>query len=89
LRTNRFGLLGFSSPDVGAHGLKPVGVLFTRCPQEPVFGGYQFYICQAGARYGIQVLSLQESAADSSGPEVHVLLGPVGHRFVHNYVGQI
>jgi hypothetical protein len=39
-----------------------------------VFGGDQLHIYQAGTRDRIQVLSFQESAADSSGPEVDFFL---------------
>ena len=81
--------LRFSGPDICALGLEPVGVFFTRCPHEHVLGRYQFHIRQSGALDGVQVLSFQESAADSSGPEVHVLLGLVGHLFIGYDVGQI
>ena len=76
-------------PNFGAHCLEAVGVNFTLGPQEHVFGGYQLYIGQTGGLYGVQVLSLQESAADSSGPEIHVLLDRIGHRFVDHDVSQV
>ena len=44
-------------------------------PCEHVFRGHYFHIRQSGAIDGIQILSLQESAADSSGPKVNDLFG--------------
>jgi hypothetical protein len=38
---------------------------------------------------GIQVLSIQKSAADSSGPKVHIFFGAIGHLLVDNDVSQI
>ena len=44
---------------------------------------------QTGTHDGIQVLSFQESAADSSGPKIHIFFGAIGHLLVDNDVSQI
>ena len=44
---------------------------------------------QTGTHDGIQILSLQERAADSSGPKVHIFFGAIGHLLVDNDVSQI
>ena len=65
--------LGFLGSNISAHGLELLGPLAALGAVEHVFGGDQLHIDQTGARDRIQVLSLQESAADSSGPEVYFL----------------
>jgi hypothetical protein len=65
-----------------------MGAGFTRGSRKHVDGGNQLHVREAGPLDGVQVLSLQESAADSSGPQVHVGLGAFGHLFVDHDVGQ-
>lgn len=79
----------FPGPDVGAHSLKGMGVALSLGSSENVGGGHQLQVRETGLLDRIQVLSLQESAADSSCPQVHVGLGPVGHGLVHHDVGQV
>ena len=83
------GLSWFPGPNVGAQGLKGVGVSLPLGSGEDVGGGYQLHVHETGLPDGIQVLSLQESSADSSGPEVYICLGGVRDRFVHHYIGEI
>jgi hypothetical protein len=45
-----------------------MGVAFALGPGKDIGGGDQFHIHQTSLLNGIQVLSLQESAADSSRP---------------------
>ena len=60
--------LGFPRPNVGPHGLEGVGGAFPFRAGENVGGRHQLYVSKTGLLDSIQVLSLQESAADSSGP---------------------
>ena len=82
-------LTWFSGPNVGPQGLEGVGVGFPLGPGEDVGGGYQFHVRETGLLDSIQVLSFQESSADSSGPEVYICLGGIRDRFVHHDVGEI
>jgi hypothetical protein len=79
----------FNGPDIGSHRLEAVGPLFAFRSGEHIFGGYDFYVVQTRGCDGVQILSLQESAADSSRSEVHNLLGRVGDFFVDHNVGDI
>ena len=63
--------------------------LLAPCPRKHVLCRHYFHIRQSGASNGIQVLPFQESAADSSGPEVDDLFGCVGDRLVDDYVRDI
>jgi hypothetical protein len=45
-----------------------VSIPFALGPGKDISGGDQFHIYQTGLLNGIQVLSLQESAANSSSP---------------------
>jgi hypothetical protein len=58
----------FSRPNICSNGLKGMGVAFALGPGKDIGGGDQFHIHQTSLLNGIQVLSLQESAADSSRP---------------------
>jgi hypothetical protein len=81
-------LARLSGPDVGPHGAKGVGVALPEGPGKDVLAGHQLDVREPGPLDGVQVLSLQESTADSSSPQVHVGLGPVGHRLVQYDVRQ-
>ncbi len=82
-------LLWLYSPYVCSHGFELLGACFTPGSCEYVFSGNHFHFPQAGIVDSVQVLSFQESAADSSCPEVHFCLGAVGDRFVDHHVSQI
>ena len=73
--------------DVGAHGLECVGVGLAFRTQENVGCRDQLDVGETGLLDGIQVLSFQESAADSSSPKVHVGFGLVRKLFVDHDVG--
>ena len=79
----------FPGPNVGPHGFESVGVSLPLGSGEDVGGRYQLHVHETGLLDSIQVLSLQESSADSSSPQIHVRLGGVRDRFVHHYVGEI
>jgi hypothetical protein len=81
--------LRLSGPDVGAHSLKGVGVAFPGRPGENIRRGNQLCIHQARLLDGIQVLSLQESAANSSSPQVNVGFGPIRDLLVDYNVRQV
>jgi hypothetical protein len=66
-----------------------VSVSLTLGSSEDVSGGDQFHIDKSSLLNGIQVLSLQESAANSSGPEVYVGFYSVWHHFMHHNVRQV
>ncbi len=66
-----------------------MGVRLTLGPGEHVDCGNDIHVVHASAHGGVQILSLQESAADSSGPEVHILFDRVWHFFVSHNVGQV
>ena len=81
--------LRFDRPYVRSHGLKLLCPLLALRSREHVFRRHYFHIRESGAIDGIQVLSLQESAADSSGPEVNDLFCRIGDRLIDNYVREI
>ena len=81
--------LRFDRPYVCSHGLKLLCPLLALGPRKHVLCRHYFHIRQSGASDGIQVLPFQESAADSSGPEVDDLFGCVGDRLVDDYVREI
>ncbi len=60
--------LGLPRPNVGPQGLEGVGGAFPFRAGENVGGRHQLYVSKTGLLDSIQILSLQESAADSSGP---------------------
>jgi hypothetical protein len=66
-----------------------VGVAFPGRPGENIGGRNQFYVYKTSLLDGVQVLSLQESAADSSSPQINVGFGPVRHWLVDYDVGQV
>jgi hypothetical protein len=45
-----------------------MSVVFAGRPGENISSGYEFYIYKTGPLNSVQVLSLQESATDSSSP---------------------
>lgn len=82
-------LTRLSGPNVGPHSAKGVGVALTSGPCEDVKGGHQLNVYEPSSLDGVQVLSLQESAANSSRPQVHVGLGAIGHRLMQHDIRQI
>ena len=91
MRVDAFWLvrLRFDRPYVCSHGLKLLCPLLAFCSREHVLRRHYFHIPQTGAIDGIQVLPLQESATDSSGPEVNDLFRCVRDRFIDDYVCEI
>ena len=82
-------LTWLSGPNVGSKSLEGVGVGFSLGTGEDVGGGDQLHVHETGLLDSIQVLSFQESSADSSSPEVYICLGGIRHRFVYHYIGEI
>ena len=56
---------------------------------EDVGGRHQLHVHETGLLDSIQILSFQESSADSSSPQIHVRLGSIRDWFVYHYVGEI
>ena len=79
----------FPGPNVGAQSLKGVGVSLPLSSCEDVGGRHQLHVYETGLLDSIQVLSLQESSADSSSPQIHVRLSSIRDRFVYHYIGEI
>jgi hypothetical protein len=75
-----------AGPYVYPHGLKGLGIALSLRAGKYVHRGYQLHVSKAGLGNGLQVLSFQESPANSSRPEVHVGPGRVGHRTVHHNI---
>ena len=82
-------LTWLSGPNVGSKSLEGVGVGFSLGTGEDVGGGAQLHVHETGLLDSIQVLSFQESSADSSSPEVYICLGGIRDRFVYHYIGEI
>ena len=91
MRISAYGiiLLWLYSPYVCSHGFELLGACLTTGSCENVFSGSGFHFPQAGIVDSVQVLAFQESAADSSCPEVYFCLGAVGDQFVDYHVSQI
>jgi hypothetical protein len=66
-----------------------VGITFHGRPGENVGRGNQFNVYKASLLDGVQVLPFQESAANSSSPQINVGLGSVGDSLVDYDVGQV
>jgi hypothetical protein len=66
-----------------------VSIAFPSRTSKDINGGNQLDIYKASLLYGIQVLSLQESTANSSSPQINVSLGPVWDLLVNHYICQI
>ena len=77
--------LGLPGANVGAHGLERVGSGFAVSSSENIYRGHQLNFNESSLLDGVQVLSFQESSADSRGPQVHFALGVNWYLFVgHN-----
>ena len=81
-----FKLLGLECSYVDAHGFKGSGVAFPFAAGKNILGRDQLNIYESGLRYRVHILSFQESAADSSSPEVDVGFGSIRNRLVHHDV---
>jgi hypothetical protein len=66
-----------------------MSIAFPSGPGKNISSGNQLDSYKASLLYGIQVLSLQESAANSSSPQINVSLGPVWNLLVNHYICQI
>lgn len=73
-----------AGPYVHSQGLKGLGIALSLGAGKYVHRGHQLHVRKAGLGNGLQVLSFQESPANSSRPEVHVGPGRIGHRPVHH-----
>jgi hypothetical protein len=78
-----------SGSDIGSHSLEGMSIAFPSRTGKDISSGNQLDIYKASLLYGIQVLSLQESAANSSSPQINVSLGPVWDLLVDHYICQI
>lgn len=54
---------------------------------ENVDGGHQLHLDKTSLLYGIEILSFQESAANSSGPQCDVGFSGVWDRFMYHNIG--
>ncbi len=81
-------LSGLEAPNVDPEGLEGAGVALSLSPGEYVDRGHQFHVNETGLLYGVQILSLQESAPDSSGPQIYIRFGAVRHWPMNHHVAQ-
>jgi hypothetical protein len=66
-----------------------MSIAFPSRTGKDISGGNQLDIYKASLLNSIQVLSLQESTANSSSPQINVSLGPVWDLLVNHYICQI
>jgi hypothetical protein len=79
-----------SGSDIGSHSLEGMSIAFPSRTGKDISSGNQLDIYKASLLNGIQVLSLQESAANSSSsPQINVSLGPVRDLLVDHYICQM
>jgi len=82
-------LLRLPGADVSCHSPEGVGAGRPARADENVDGGYQLHLDKTRLLYGIEILSFQESAANSSGPQGDVGFGGVWDRFMDHNIGQV